>query len=40
MICGEGMIMFNERTLGIEVGGFTRQRKGVQPKNPTKIAKW
>ena len=32
--------MFNERTLGIEVGGFTRRRKGVQQKNRAKIAKW
>jgi hypothetical protein len=39
MICGEEVIMFNERALRIEVGGFTRQRKGAQPKNPHKIAK-
>jgi len=39
MICGEEMIMFNERALGNEVGGFIRQRKGLQPKNPDKFAK-
>jgi len=39
MICGEELIMFSERTLGIEVGGFTRRRKGAQQKNRAKIAK-
>jgi hypothetical protein len=35
MICGEELIMFNERALEFEGGAFIPCRKGAQPKNRT-----
>ena len=38
MICGEELIMFNERVLEFEGGAFNLCFKSAQPENITKIA--